>query len=52
MPLDVRIRFGSAIRRIREEQGINQEEVERCGRVPDVLLRNRTCSAKWIHRAF
>jgi transcriptional regulator with XRE-family HTH domain len=32
MPLDVRIRFGRAIRRIREEQGINQEEAaERCG---------------------
>ena len=32
MPLDIRIRFGRAIRRIREEQGINQEEAaERCG---------------------
>lgn len=32
MALDVRIRFGRAIRRIREEQGINQEEAaERCG---------------------
>ena len=32
MPLDIRIRFGLAIRRIREEQGINQEEAaERCG---------------------
>jgi transcriptional regulator with XRE-family HTH domain len=32
MPLDIRIRFGSAIRRIREEQEINQEEAaERCG---------------------
>jgi transcriptional regulator with XRE-family HTH domain len=32
MPLDIRIRFGHAIRRIREEQGINQEEAaERCG---------------------
>lgn len=31
MPLDIRIRFGRAIRRIREEQGINQEEAaERC----------------------
>jgi transcriptional regulator with XRE-family HTH domain len=31
MPVDVRIRFGRAIRRIREEQGINQEEAaERC----------------------
>lgn len=31
MPLDVRIRFGRAIRRIREEQQINQEEAaERC----------------------
>jgi transcriptional regulator with XRE-family HTH domain len=31
MPIDVRIRFGRAIRRIREEQGINQEEAaERC----------------------
>jgi len=32
MPLDIRIRFGRAIRRIREVQGINQEEAaERCG---------------------
>jgi len=31
MPLEIRIRFGRAIRRIREEQGINQEEAaERC----------------------
>ncbi len=26
MPVDIRIRFGRAIRRIREEQEINQEE--------------------------
>ena len=32
MPVDIRIRFGRAVRRIREEQGINQEEAaERCG---------------------
>lgn len=32
MLLDIRIRFGRAIRRIREEQGITQEEAaERCG---------------------
>jgi transcriptional regulator with XRE-family HTH domain len=32
MPLDIRIRFGRAIRRIRAEQKINQEEAaERCG---------------------
>ena len=32
MPLDIRIRFGRAIRRVRQEQGINQEEAaERCG---------------------
>jgi transcriptional regulator with XRE-family HTH domain len=32
MLLDIRIRFGRAIRRIREEQEINQEEAaERCG---------------------
>ena len=32
MPLDIRIRFGRAIRRIREEQKINQEEAaDRCG---------------------
>ena len=32
MPLDIRLRFGRAIRRIREEQKINQEEAaERCG---------------------
>jgi transcriptional regulator with XRE-family HTH domain len=31
MPLDIKIRFGRAIRRVREEQGINQEEAaERC----------------------
>jgi transcriptional regulator with XRE-family HTH domain len=32
MPVDIRIRFGRAIRRVREAQGINQEEAaERCG---------------------
>jgi transcriptional regulator with XRE-family HTH domain len=32
MPMDIRIRFGRAIRRIRAEQRINQEEAaERCG---------------------
>ena len=32
MALDIRIRFGRAIRRIRAERGINQEEAaERCG---------------------
>jgi transcriptional regulator with XRE-family HTH domain len=32
MPVNIRIRFGRAIRRIRQEQGINQEEAaERCG---------------------
>jgi transcriptional regulator with XRE-family HTH domain len=32
MPLNIRIRFGRAIRRIREEQEIVQEEAaERCG---------------------
>ena len=32
MPLDIRIRFGRAIRSIREEQGINQEAAaDRCG---------------------
>jgi transcriptional regulator with XRE-family HTH domain len=32
MPVDIRVRFGRAIRRIREEQEINQEEAaERCG---------------------
>ncbi len=32
MPVDIRIRFGRAIRRIREEQEINQEEAaERSG---------------------
>lgn len=31
MPLNIRIRFGRAIRRIRETQGISQEEAaERC----------------------
>jgi transcriptional regulator with XRE-family HTH domain len=32
MPVNIRIRFGRAIRRIREAQGINQEEAaDRCG---------------------
>lgn len=32
MPLDIRVRFGRAIRRVREEQKINQEEAaDRCG---------------------
>jgi transcriptional regulator with XRE-family HTH domain len=32
MAPDIRIRFGRSIRRVREEQGINQEETaERCG---------------------
>jgi transcriptional regulator with XRE-family HTH domain len=32
MPPDIRIRFGRAIRRVREKQRINQEEAaERCG---------------------
>jgi transcriptional regulator with XRE-family HTH domain len=32
MPLDIRIRFGRAIRRVRQMEGINQEEAaERCG---------------------
>jgi transcriptional regulator with XRE-family HTH domain len=32
MPLDIRVRFGRAIRRIREEQELSQEEAaERCG---------------------
>jgi len=31
MPLDIRIRFGRAIRRVREEQKITQEEAaDRC----------------------
>jgi transcriptional regulator with XRE-family HTH domain len=31
MPPDIRIRFGRAIRRVREKQGISQEEAaERC----------------------
>jgi len=32
MPLDIRTRFGRAIRRVRQEQNINQEEAaDRCG---------------------
>jgi transcriptional regulator with XRE-family HTH domain len=32
MPLNIRIRFGRAIRRVREAQAISQEEAaERCG---------------------
>jgi len=32
MPLNIRTRFGRAIRRMRREQGISQEEAsERCG---------------------
>jgi transcriptional regulator with XRE-family HTH domain len=31
MPLNIRIRFGRAIRRIRQQQGLSQEEAaERC----------------------
>jgi len=26
MPIDIRVRFGRALRRVREEQGISQEE--------------------------
>ena len=45
MPIDIRIRFGRAIRRIREEQNINQEEAaERCRAAPDVLQRYRAGS--------
>jgi len=38
MPFDIRIRFGRAIRRIREEQQINQEEAAR----NDVACTGRT----------
>ena len=32
MPLDIRIRFGRTVRRLREKQGITQEEAAyRCG---------------------
>lgn len=32
MPQNIKVRFGRAIRRIREEQGISQEEAaDRCG---------------------
>jgi transcriptional regulator with XRE-family HTH domain len=32
MAIDIRIRFGRAIRRIREERGMNQDEAaEKCG---------------------
>ena len=32
MPVDIRIRFGRAVRRLRKEQEINQEEAaDRCG---------------------
>ena len=42
MPQDIRIRFGRAVRRIREEQKINQEEAaETLRAAPDVLQRNR-----------
>ena len=42
MPLDIRIRLGRAIRRIREDQKFNQEEAaERCGLHPTVLQRNQ-----------
>jgi len=42
MPLDIRIRFDRAIRRLREEQNINQEEAaKRCGVHRTVLVRFR-----------
>lgn len=42
MPLDIRVRFGRAIRRIRQEQEINQEEAaERCGLHRTYLQRHR-----------
>jgi len=38
MPLDIRIRFGRAVRRIREEQKISQEEASEEVRIaPDIL---------------
>jgi hypothetical protein len=37
MHLDIRIRFGRAIRRIREEQKINQEEAAEMRIASDVL---------------
>jgi transcriptional regulator with XRE-family HTH domain len=41
MALGIRIRFGRAIRRVREEQKINQEEAaERCGLRPRDELRS------------
>jgi transcriptional regulator with XRE-family HTH domain len=43
MPLHIQIRFGRAIRRIREEQGINQEEAaEQCGLHRTYYKRSRT----------
>jgi hypothetical protein len=43
MPLDIRIRFGRrAIRRIREEQKVNEEEAaERCGLRQTYYKRDR-----------
>jgi len=42
MPLDIRIRFDRAIRRLREEQNINQEEAaKRCG-------VHRTCTGRYL----
>ena len=40
MPLDIRIRFGRAIRRAREQQGINQEEA--ASRIFDQIETHRT----------
>ena len=63
MPLDIRIRFGRAIRRTREDQKINHEEAaERCGlhrtyysgierRVRNVSLMNIEKVAKGLRKS-
>jgi transcriptional regulator with XRE-family HTH domain len=45
MALDIRIRFGRAIRRVREEQGINQEEAaERAGCIGRITAASNAAS--------
>lgn len=55
MQTDIMVRFGQAVRKIRREQGISQEELaERCGLhrtyISDVELGKRNVSLENIER--
>lgn len=55
MQTDIMIRFGQAVRKVRREQGISQEELaERCGLhrtyISDVELGKRNVSLENIER--